>query len=130
MRYVSRSLTPTPLLSLHSLTVPVEDPKMRLRVLSPTELLVTWEPLPPRLARGTITAYKVLWTKKGLSYYNLKEVRSDTQRYTCSDTQRYSCSDTQRYSCSDTQRYSCSDTQRYTCSDTQRYTCSDRQVHL
>lgn len=65
-------------LILFVLAVPLKDPEMKLKVLSPTELFVSWEPLLPHLARGTITSYKVQWKKKNLPFYNVKEVSTET----------------------------------------------------
>ncbi|XP_063229940.1 protogenin B-like isoform X2 [Bacillus rossius redtenbacheri] len=44
--------------------VPLKSPKPRLLPKSPSTLLVSWSPLPPSVAQGVVTQYKIQWRLK------------------------------------------------------------------
>lgn len=62
--------------------VPIGIPKVNLIALSPTVLNVSWEELPPKIARGIIVGHRIHYRKHNQASYNVEEFPSHIKHCT------------------------------------------------
>lgn len=70
-----------------SVPVPVRTPELSLTSRSPTDILVSWQPLPAKLSRGRVSAYRLSFRTGADEQVSSVELHGNSTQYLLQDLQ-------------------------------------------